>query len=88
MQKHKLVHFFQKISTLPFVYFSDVRRRKGQQAMTKTVFGYPLHWYWVVSGIGVSKGANFLGAGKKGAILKGARVRRRHQKKATPKKAQ
>ena len=42
MQKHKLVQFFQKLPTLPFVYFSDVRRSKGQQAMTKTVFGYPL----------------------------------------------
>ena len=42
MQKHKLVHFFSKLPTLPFVYFSDVRRSKGQQAMTKTVFGYPM----------------------------------------------
>ena len=42
MQKHKLVHFFQKLPTLPFDYFSDMRRSKGQQAITQTAFGYPL----------------------------------------------
>ena len=45
MQKHKLLYFFQKLPTLPFVYFSDVRRSKGQQAMTKTAFGYPLQFW-------------------------------------------
>ena len=42
MQRHKLVHFFQNLPSLTFPYFSDVRRSKGQQAMTKSPFGYPL----------------------------------------------
>ena len=37
--------------------------------------------------IGGSKGAIFLGAGKKGANWKGARVKRRHQKRLNDKKA-
>ena len=34
------MHFFQKLTALPFVYFSVVGRTKGQQAMTRTAFGY------------------------------------------------
>ena len=52
--------------------------------------GRPEHYFLTkeeVTKIGGSKGAIFLGAGKKGANWKGARVKRRHQKRLNDKKA-